>query len=245
MACLAYVDDIVLLAPDIESLRKAIKIAEQWGRWVRMKFNTGPGKSAVMECGRGRLSGKEKRARLYLGGERLQTVKSYKYLGVIVARGGGWAKSIQSIADKCRKKTAEIVSWARQRACPLGVAERLWKLYVESAISYGMAIMELTECQERRLDEIQKVIGRTLLGHASDSPSPVVLEELAWGRWSTRLVGERARLLKRILASGELSEVIVAEGGNRATSWLAKAAEGIAPWCGGKMPEGGTEWKNA
>ena len=108
----------------------------------------------------------------------------------------------------------------------------------------GLQIMELTECQERRLDQIQRVIGRMLLGHASDSPpSPVVLEELAWGRWSTRLIGERARLLERILASGELSEVIVAESGNRATSWLAKAAEGIASWCGGKMPEGGTEWK--
>ena len=89
----------------------------------------------------GEASAGRKKARLYLGGERLQTVKSYKYLGVIVERGGGWAKNIQAITDKCRKKTAEIVSWARQRACPLGVAERLCKLYVESAASYGMAVL--------------------------------------------------------------------------------------------------------
>ena len=42
----------------------------------------------------------------------------------------------------------EVVSWARQRACPLGVVERLWKLYVEAAVGYGLAVIQLSATGE-------------------------------------------------------------------------------------------------
>jgi hypothetical protein len=85
VSCIAYVDDIALLAPDMESLRKAIKIAGRWAARMWMRLNVGPGKSAVMAYGRGRLSGKEKRARLYIGEKKLEVVKSYKYLGLVIS----------------------------------------------------------------------------------------------------------------------------------------------------------------
>ena len=37
-SCIAYVDDIALLAPDMESLRRAFKIADRWA--VRMRIST-------------------------------------------------------------------------------------------------------------------------------------------------------------------------------------------------------------
>ena len=37
----------------MESLRKAIKIAERWAAQMRMRLNVGPGKSAVLAYGRG------------------------------------------------------------------------------------------------------------------------------------------------------------------------------------------------
>ena len=74
------------------------------------------------------------------------------------------------------------MSSARQRTCSLDVPERLWRLYVESAVLYGMAAVNLSSKQEKRIDVIQKVVGQMLLGHKPDSPSAAVYEEPGWGR---------------------------------------------------------------
>ena len=73
---------------------------------MRMRLNVGPGKSAVMAYGRGGLSKREKRARLYIGEKKMELVATYKYLGLVISRGRGWAESIRAIANKCRKQIA-------------------------------------------------------------------------------------------------------------------------------------------
>ncbi len=48
ICCLAFVDDIVLLARSAEALQRALNIAEAWAVSVRIKWDIGEEKSAIL-----------------------------------------------------------------------------------------------------------------------------------------------------------------------------------------------------
>ena len=78
VSCLGYVDDLVLLASSANMLRRALRIAQEWARRVRIWWNIGPNKSAVMLWGRGRHTDREKAATFWIGTNELPKVTEYK-----------------------------------------------------------------------------------------------------------------------------------------------------------------------
>ena len=51
--CILYVDDVLLLADTSDQLQAALNIAWQWAREIRMRWNAGQTKSAIMFWRRG------------------------------------------------------------------------------------------------------------------------------------------------------------------------------------------------
>ena len=51
VACLGYADDLILLAESASELQRALDIAYQWSCEMRLTWNVGPNKSAVMVFG--------------------------------------------------------------------------------------------------------------------------------------------------------------------------------------------------
>jgi hypothetical protein len=90
-------------------------------------------------------------AEFFMADTILPRVRWYKYLGIIISAGGGWAKNILRITTKAVSKTAEIRAWCNVHKVPLDLAANLWSLYALRAIIYGSAIMAETDCNTKAL----------------------------------------------------------------------------------------------
>ena len=190
-------DDLAVLASTPEMLQQALDIAARWAKRIRMRFNNGPTKSAIMVYGAGAPNDITWR----LGGEELPRVLSYKYLLVVLASNGGWNKMLTHLNVKATNRTGELVRWARANKVTLDVLERLGRLHVQSSVLWGIGTATLNNRLSARLDMLQRKIGRVLLGHSKRSIMPTVCCELGWLKWSTAQKGAGLQLLGRLCHS--------------------------------------------
>ena len=174
ISCLGYVDDLAILASSAKMLRRALKIAHQWAQRVRIRWNVGPNKSAVMLWGWGKCPSSTADVTFKLGRTTLPRVSSYRYLGSVLSCGGGWSANVIDLRSKCARRTKEVQAWCSQRCCPTTLADRLWRLYVQPAVLHGIGTMKLTESKMASLDIGQRQAGRTILGFLPRSPSPAI-----------------------------------------------------------------------
>ena len=243
VACLGCVDGLAFVASSASMLRKALRIAQRWAQRVRLRWNIGVKKSAVMLCGRGRSSAREKAESFSLGGQVLPRVTVYKYLGVHITNGGGWSANIKAIRSKCTGRTKEVLTWCQARMCPIPLAERLWRVYAEPAIINATAVMQLTDKQITSLDTVQRAAGRAILEFLPRSPTPAVLLELGWAAWSSLHRVEMARLLDRVTCSpNDITRALMEQMSNSVDTWAHKAAEDIEPWMSDAQLDIKSEW---
>ena len=243
VSCLGYVDDLALLADSPKMLRRALKIAEGWARKLHIRWNIGVNKSAIMLWGRGKRSHAEDRAKFRISGQAMPVVTTYKYLGVLFSNGGGAGEFIAEVRRKTLKRTQELKALCNQRACPLHVSERLWRMYVQPAAMYAIGTMSFTPCQTETLDIIQREAGRILLDFHSRSPTPAVLAELGWTRWAHLYNIEVVRLLSRnALEDNVIISALLKEAEGASNCWTGMAAKLISPWCNSHEPSTRQEW---
>ena len=104
IAILLYADDIVIITSTAEDLKVGMKIATKWGRKWKCSFNQG--KSKVIVFGQ-----RKKRAEEWvLGGDKIEQVKTYKYLGLDVKGNLAWDILRERITRKTSKAMA--AAWA-------------------------------------------------------------------------------------------------------------------------------------
>lgn len=105
---------MVLPEDDPEGLRKSFRIADEWAREIRMRWNVGTEKSAIMAWGRCRISTLDSRKVLRLSSSRVPRVPVYKYGGVVLSSGGGWQHHLKYVQGRTINKTGELIEWARR-----------------------------------------------------------------------------------------------------------------------------------
>ena len=201
--CLLFVDDVMVAADSPQDLQRMMNVVAKWANRLRIRFNIGVAKSAIMPWGRGRMQRHCESLDFRLQGRIVPWTKRYKYVGLVLSVGGSWSGQLDHMQQKAVRKTAELVQWCTHFEIPLSRSEPLWKLYVETAAMFGAGVLTLTETQLERLDRIQRKAGRLLMGHKSTSPTPTIQSELGWMPWSRRIVAERARLLARFALQDE------------------------------------------
>ena len=83
-----------------------------------------------------------------------------------------------------------------------------------------------------------------LLGFSKRSPTPDVLSELGWMRLSTEIIGERWRLLRRLLQSENILVHTALEASMQDTSsWIHSCIDSLRPWCDGDLPNTASAWR--
>ena len=128
----------------------------------------------------------------------------------------------------------------------LDLSAVLWSLYVERSALFGAAVVVLPKSLLAAMDRIQRMRGRILLCHSPRSPSPSILAELGWVRWSAQLVFERARLLSRLVESAnDLTQLVMGLDAGSARSWAAEVAGSFSSWVSDGMPQEKHEWGQA
>ena len=111
VSSLLYADDIVLVAPDKESLEVLIKVVEEWcGRW-RMNLNIA--KTKILHF-RKKSKNKTRSDHCFtFNSEVIEYVEQYKYLGLVLTEHLDWGKAIEEIHTKANRALALLNHRAR------------------------------------------------------------------------------------------------------------------------------------
>ena len=176
-----FVDDTVLFSGDWSAAQRALDACSDWAHHIRMLFNLGADKSAVLIS---QQLGSQSHRDLYLCGKPLPRTSSYRYLGALLSATGCVGAALKDMGDRVLRKTGTMVGWARVNQVPLAFLERLWIQYVEPLVWWLVAAIPLAPAQVRWVDLLQRKAGCMLLGHNKRSPRPSPLACLGWVPWS-------------------------------------------------------------
>ena len=215
LAASGFVDDMAIFTSNLPAAQRALDTASDWADHIRMVFNLGPDKSALLDLqpSAGHLS-----RDLFLYGKPLPRTSSYRYLGALFTATGSVAAALKDMGEKILRKTGILVGWGRANQIPLAHLARLWLLYVEPIVWWLVAAVPLTSTQASWLDLLQRKAGRILLGHSKRSPRASSLACLGWIPWSCLLGASRLGLWGRMMYDdGNLMQHIFA---------LARTVEG-------------------
>jgi len=210
-----YADDILLVAEEEEALRDMIRRVKRYLERKKLVISSEKSKVMVFK----NKGGREKERYWWWGKERLEEVKTYKYLGYVMNRSGGEVEHIKERIRRARVAMGWVWSYG-ERKFKGDVRWRL-KLFdsiVKGILYYGVEIWRYKEWKE--IEAIQEKYLRWVLGLEWNTPGYIVREELkrkkmrvetGWraGRWEERIQkgegGEIGRLcmLERRKEEGE------------------------------------------
>ena len=165
--CLLYADDIALLAPSIECLRRMNQVASDYARRNRYQFNGS--KSSVMVFNANEATkAKALDEPWELLGEKVKVTNSYKYLGVnILENLNDWSTFMTSTIAKARR-SSENLAWMCRRE--IGLLPRsaafIWKTVVRPVLEYGAELWagDIDQKWASKAEKIQVDFARTVLG---------------------------------------------------------------------------------
>lgn len=239
MILLAYIDDIVLLADSEAKLQKSLAILEKWARKIRLCINVAPDKTAVMV-----ISGKlTSNLKLLVFGNLVPKVQTYKYMGVTFSSNGSWTPLVDAVKQKCHARTMELMRWGRANNLTCDVLARLWRIYVEHGVVWGVAVALLSMPQTRVLDRTQRVAGRRLLGFSKVSPVPAVCLELGWPLLSTKYEELQLRLLGRLRhMDNAIVAALLAAGHSHENSWTHHVVGRFSAFTLAGLPPSHSSW---
>ena len=214
----AYVDDIVLFAPNEALAQSALGIVSLWAAGIRMQLNIGKEKTARLRC-----LGAATTA-LSISGQQLPEVSTYRYLGGLIHWKGSNKPLLDDLEIRLRQKTGQFLRWAHARQIPVSVLGQLWVINVQPIALWTLAATHLTLPDESRVDLIQRKLGRMILGHSKRSPKPSALLLLGWTPWSAILPVLRVGLLLRTMTKPpSLLSILYSEASRIAGTWCFQA----------------------
>ena len=124
----------------------------------------------------------------YLGPSELEVVERIKYLGVDFQSNLSWASNKERTL-KARVRLA-IVRKALIEGISLEAAESLWTTLIRPILEYGAEIWG--DCTWREAEQLQREVGRKLLGMGSKACDEAVRGDLGW--WTLKGRRDYARL---------------------------------------------------
>ena len=114
---LLFADDIVLMAQDEGDMQRMLDMAYECSQSMRFQFNAQ--KCKVMRSGKERTTWK-------MGGEVIQEVQSFTYLGVEFGRRVGWKEMKKKVLEKVTKRMCKIEMLRRVYGLSVGRTMQIW-----------------------------------------------------------------------------------------------------------------------
>jgi hypothetical protein len=194
ISCIAYADDLALIASSSENLQAMLDIAFMYSKRWRFRFS--PSKSVVMFDG----SCKSK-PQLYLGETILQEVNVCTYLGTPIYLKESFVRdSIQERIKQAYRKVWMIKSLGSMRVQinPLTFSKAYWPT-VGSKLVYGLFLMNLKSCTLDKIDKFHVNVAKNVQGLSNNTPAVVALSGLKWCRLSTYICKELLGFIEQIM----------------------------------------------
>lgn len=173
--CLAYADDIVLVAKKSSELKQMMTRLEKYADKRELTVN--PQKSKVMIFKRGRAKDADTQDTWSWKGEPLEVVREFKYLGYVFQRNNGKEAHIAETARKAGIAMKQAWSLGKRFfSSEFGKMEFLFTYLVESVIMYAAEIWGWQEYA--KIEEIQRKFFRWSMEIHWSVPNYIILEEL-------------------------------------------------------------------
>jgi len=179
IACLAYADDIVLVAPSPQKLRALLKLLDEYAKKWRFCFNVA--KSNVMVFGTKRQIDDANGEAFELGGEQLLLCEDYKYLGCEASAFMGRSGAvIDRLVHEAKRKGASLSGpgGCRFNGVHASKSLRLWESYARPVLEYGAEIWQPTQVQCRKLESVVCDFARHALGVDRRTGNDLLMSEL-------------------------------------------------------------------
>ena len=208
LSLLLYADDIVVLADSVKDLQRMMKAVEGFCRRWRLQVNMS--KTKVVEFG-ARGVGKVK---VLWKGEELEEVAEYKYLGMLVEKGGRWKKTKEKMLRKARRAAALAWNMAvRGGDMSVKGMSNIWTALIRPHLEYGAEILNShTDFVWEEAEKVARKVGRRVLKCGPSLPNDAILGELGWMTMRGR------RMLLRLSYWGKILQM---DGGR----WVKKVYE--------------------
>jgi len=202
-----FADDVGLLTESRRDLQKLLDVVFEYSERWRFRWNVG--KSKVMRFGPYKNSKKTRKEHYFLGLDKLEVVKSFKYLGVQLQQNLSWVGTKWNCTLKARSRVP-LVTKCVLEGLSVKTGEKIWMTMVRPTLEYAMEICG--EGNWPQAEQIQQVVGRTLLGLSSKAAGEVARGELGWismkarrdlkqlKYWGRLLNMDKSRLVRQIYA---------------------------------------------
>ena len=194
ISVLAYADDIILIAPSAVNLQMMLDRLKLWCDTNLMSVNMA--KTNLVVFGKKMLT---ESPRLMFGQKLVETVQSYKYLGITLDRNLTFKEHINNICLAATRCYSRLQYKFLGDRFIYDVSTRLYYSCVLPILSYGMFVYNPTKQIMLKFDRIMYTMQRKLLGLSSTVPQVGLDFAYAWQRPSTLMLIENLRQYNRIL----------------------------------------------
>lgn len=171
--CLEYADDIVIIAKSPNELKDMIGCLSKYSAKRGMTISST--KSKVMRFGKG---GRKSNNKWTCGGENIEEVTSFTYLGFTLQCNGSFNKHIRNLAERGNAQVARVWSIG-ERKFPGNflIRKRMYECLVEPTITYGCELFGLEERPE--LERVMRKYLKWTMGVAPWTKTDLLLDETA------------------------------------------------------------------
>jgi hypothetical protein len=188
--CVLYADDLLLMALSARGLRCQAAVLEAYA--ARWGLTVNASKTKVLVFRHRRDQQLEKATKIRIGGQTVEVVDGFTYLGVEMRAGAGFLS--EAVAARRRIGLRAMYGVSRQRVAlqleSPDIQCRLFDVFVESVLSYGVevwgpGVLAGEDPCKNAAEQVQLLYLRRLLGVRGSTASRVVLAEC--GRWPLAL----------------------------------------------------------
>lgn len=241
--CLAYADDLTIIATTEKHLKKVVRNLEKTARIIGLRINEQKSKFMIMGSTRNEEKGKDLIIRTENGREyKFERVDSFTYLGVTIAEDNNNSKEIQARILKGNKTIGAVSVLLNSKNLTKNAKKRIYKTVIRPTVTYASETWTLNkrdvqnlECWERKV--LRKIYGGKKVGEmwtrrTNDEINELYSEaniikivkaqQLRWLGHVERL--QHDRVTKMVLRGGPLG---VKRRGRPRKRWLETVEEDI------------------
>ena len=179
LCMLMYADDIIIMCETGNDLQELLDIVNGYGVDFCVKFSKD--KSQIMVINDDRNEEREWK----LGDNVLKRTREYKYLGVTLTENGSDRAKDEKVFQ-ANQWYGRLASIARFRANKYVAVRELWKTMAVPSITYGMNVLNWSECELQKLEVIQNKVGRVALGANRYVSVEAIRGDMGWSTFSER-----------------------------------------------------------
>ena len=193
---LFFADDSILIAREVESALKNLKIIKEIGKELGLEINED--KSKVMIYKKGMKYRDKVKNIKEIGG--IEIVESMRYLGIEICGGEDIFKKqkveMKRKAENLSRMTYSIIEKSSNKVL---MGKTFWKGVAVPSFMLGVGVMRFTLEEIEELQKIENTVYRKILGGRRTSPKVTLRGEIGASRVETRIIKSKLTLIKSIM----------------------------------------------